>query len=112
MFRPSSSAHLIGHLLHVQHIADVAAQNAPVIFVHSVRDAKEAAQSFFGEGVDELVLARCGENDAEYPQELVLVGSHVLNGHHGELDRPDPAHLRDPVVRLSSDVSSPKFWVY
>ena len=63
-------------------------------------DAQEAAQSLLGKGVNELILARRGEDNAKYPQELVLIGRHVLNGHHGELNRPDPAHLRDPVICL------------
>ena len=65
-----------------------------------MRHAKVAAQALFGERIDELVLAGRGKDDAEHAQELILIGSHVLDGHHRELDGPDPAHLRNPVVRF------------
>ena len=65
-----------------------------------MRHAEVAAQPLLGKGVDELVLTGGSKDDAEHTQELILVGRHVLDGHHRELDGPDPAHLRDPVVRF------------
>ena len=62
--------------------------------------AEVAAQALFGERIDELVLAGSRKDDTEHAQELVFIGGHVLDGHHRELDGPDPAHLRDPVVRF------------
>ena len=64
-----------------------------------MRHAEVAAQALFGERIDELVLAGSRKDDTEHAQELVFIGGHVLDGHHRELDGPDPAHLRDPVVR-------------
>ena len=65
-----------------------------------MRHAEVAAQPLLGKGVDELVLAGGSKDDAEHAQEFIFVGRHVLDRHHRELDRPDPAHLRDPVIRL------------
>ena len=61
---------------------------------------QEAPQPLLGEGIDELILARRGKDNAEHPQEFVLIGGHVLNGHHGELNGPDPAHLGHPMIGL------------
>ena len=63
-----------------------------------MRHAEIAAQALLGKGIDELVLARRGKHDAEHAQELILVRGHILDRHHRELDGPDPAHLRDPVI--------------
>ena len=63
-----------------------------------MRHAEVAAQPLLGKGVDELVLAGGSKDDAEHAQEFIFVGRHVLDRHHRELDRPDPAHLRDPVI--------------
>ena len=63
-----------------------------------MRHAEIAAQALLGKGIDELILAGRGKDDAEHAQEFILVGGHILDGHHWELDRPDPAHLRDPVI--------------
>ena len=65
-----------------------------------MRHAEVAAQPLLGKRIDELVLAGRGKHDAEHAQELILVRGHILDRHHRELNRPDPAHLRDPVIRL------------
>ena len=63
-----------------------------------MRNAQKTPQTFFCKGIDKLIFTGSSKDNAEYSHEFIFIRRHLFNSHHWELDRPYPAHLRNPVI--------------